>query len=201
MEGRSHYPASGGSGDCEHPMKFEELGLRGVWLIEPELFSDERGVLRRHYCAREFAEHGLAAMTVQGNISENRQRATLRGFHYQVQPFEEAKTLSCMTGAIYDIVVDLRVKSPTFMEWVSVEISAHGRCSLHVPAGCATACITTEPDTTLHYYMSEFYSPESYRGIRYNDPMFGFRWPMEPQVISDKDRSYPDFDPESLRGN
>ena len=182
-------------------MKFVELGLRGVWLIEPELFADERGVLRRHYCAGEFAEHGLASMTVQGNISENPHRGTLRGFHYQVQPFEEAKTLSCMTGETYDIVVDLRATSSTFMKWIAVEMTAQGRCSLHVPAGCAIAWISMAPDTTVHYYMSEMYSPASYRGIRYNDPAFGFRWPMEPLVISEKDRSYPDFDPESLRGN
>ena len=182
-------------------MTFVELGLRGVWLIEPEVFADERGVLRRHFCVREFAEHGLAPMAVQGNVSENPHRGTLRGFHYQVQPFAEAKTLSCMTGAIHDIVVDLRAQSPTFMKWIAVEIEASGRCSLHVPAGCANAWLTTAPDTTVHYYMSEMYSPASYRGIRYNDPAFGFRWPMEPLVISDKDRSFPDFDPESVRGN
>jgi dTDP-4-dehydrorhamnose 3,5-epimerase len=182
-------------------MKFLKLGLQGVWLIEPELFSDERGVLRRHYCEKEFGEHGLAPMAVQGNISENPHLATLRGFHYQVQPFEEAKTLSCMSGAIFGIVVDLRIDMSSFMKWIAVEISAQERGSLHVPAGCAIAWITTEPNTTLHYYMSEFYSPDSYRGIRYNDPLFDFRWPMQPRVISEKDRTYPDFDPNSLRGD
>jgi dTDP-4-dehydrorhamnose 3,5-epimerase len=179
-------------------MKFVELGLRGVWLIEPEVFADERGVFRRHFCAEEYAAHGLAPAAVQGNVSENTHRGTLRGFHYQAGRFAEAKTLSCLTGAIYDIVVDLRVESPTFMQWISVEISAADRRSLHVPAGCANAWLTTEPNTILHYYMSELYSADSYRGFRYNDPAFRFRWPSEPSVISEKDRTYPDFDPSVL---
>ncbi len=179
-------------------MKFIELSLRGVWLIEPEVFSDERGAFRRHFCADEFGAHGLAPTVAQGNISENLQCGTLRGFHYQVGGSEEAKTLSCMTGLIYDVVVDLRLDSPTFMQWVSVEISAEDRRSLHVPAGCANAWLTTAPNTVLHYYMSEKFSPQSARGFRYNDRAFGCRWPMEPSVISERDRTFPGFDPASL---
>lgn len=179
-------------------MKFVELALRGVWLIEPVMFADERGVFRRHFCAAEFAAHGLASSAVQGNISENPHCGTLRGFHFQTGRFAEAKTLSCLAGAIHDIVIDLRPGSPTFMQWVSVQISADDRRSLHVPAGCANAWLTTAPNTILHYYMSEMYSAESYRGLRYNDPGFRFRWPMEPSVISEKDRTFPDFDPASL---
>lgn len=180
-------------------MKFVELGLRGVWLIEPEAYADERGVFRRHFCAREFRDHGLAPAAVQGNVSENPHLGTLRGFHYQARPFEEAKTLSCMTGAIYDIVVDLRPESPTFMRWVPVELAARDRKSLHVPAGCANAWLTTAPDTVVHYYMSEEYAPDSYRGFRYDDPAFGFRWPIAPKVISERDRGFPDFDPRLFR--
>lgn len=179
-------------------MKFTELGLKGVWLIEPEVFADDRGVFRRHFCAEEYAAHGLAPAAVQGNISENTHVGTLRGFHYQAGRFAEAKTLSCLTGAIYDIVVDLRPDSPTWKQWVSVEISAKDRRSLHVPAGCANAWLTTEPNTIIHYYMSEMYAPQSYRGFRYNDPAFGFKWPFEPRVISEKDRTFADFDPASL---
>ena len=179
-------------------MTFVELGLSGVWLIEPLVHTDKRGAFRRHFCAREFAAHGLAPAVVQGNVSENRQRGTLRGFHYQAAGFAESKTLSCLTGALYDIVLDLRRGSPTFLQWVSVELSAADRQSLHVPAGCANAWVTLASDTTVHYYMSEFFAPESARGIRYNDTRFGFRWPIEPTVISEKDRSYPDFDPASL---
>lgn len=181
-------------------MQFSELDLPGVWLIAPTLHADDRGVFRRHFCAEEFAAHGLAAEAVQGNISENPHVGTLRGFHYQTGRFAEAKTLSCVTGAIYDIVVDLRPQSRTFMKWIPVEISARDRVSLHVPAGCANAWLTTEPNTIIHYYMSEMYASASYRGFRYNDPAFGFHWPSEPRVISDKDRTFADFDPSSLLG-
>ena len=175
-------------------MKFVELGLRGVWLIEPELLTDERGAFHRSFCAREFEQQGLAPTVLQGNISENPHEATLRGFHFQLRPHEEAKTISCFTGALFDIVVDLRPESPTFMQWVSAEFSAADRRSLHIPAGCANAWLTTAPNTAVHYYMSELYAPASYRGFRYNDPAFSFRWPREPRVISDKDRRLPDFD-------
>lgn len=179
-------------------MNFKELGLSGVWLIDPELHSDERGIFFRHFCAREFAAHGLVSTAIQGNISVNLHLGTLRGFHYQEPPFEEAKTLSCITGSIYDIVVDLRRQSPTFMKWIVVELSADERRSLHVPGGCGHAYITTAPSTVVHYYMSEVYSPQAYRGFRYNDPAFGFNWPMAPSVISEKDRRWPDFDPSLL---
>jgi len=179
-------------------MKFTELALQGVWLIEPVLFSDERGGFRRHFCTEEFAAHGLAPTVAQGNISENVQSGTLRGFHYQVGQYAESKTISCMSGGIYDVVVDLRQNSPTFMQWVSVKISADDRRSLYVPAGCANAWLTTVANTVLHYYMSEMFSPESARGFRYNDPVFKVNWPTEPVVISERDRTFPDFNPASL---
>lgn len=179
-------------------MKFSELALAGVWLIEPDLHRDARGVFRRHFCAREFEERGIVPTVAQGNISENPLAGTLRGFHYQVGAHGEAKTLSCLTGAVYDIVVDLRRESPTFMQWVAVELSADARNSLHVPGGCANAWLTTADRTVVHYYMSEFYAPEADRGLRYDDPAFGFEWPGAPKVISDKDRSYPDIDPRTL---
>jgi dTDP-4-dehydrorhamnose 3,5-epimerase len=179
-------------------MKFEALKINGVWLIEPEVHSDDRGAFRRHFCAREFAERGITPTVAQGNVSENPRAGTLRGFHYQAPPQQEAKTLSCIAGALYDIVVDLRPASPTFMQWVAVELSARDRRSLHVPAGCANAWLTTAPDTVVHYYMSDFYAPAADRGLRYDDPAFGFRWPAAPAVISARDRSYPDFDPRSL---
>jgi dTDP-4-dehydrorhamnose 3,5-epimerase len=179
-------------------MKFTELGLPGVWLLEPVVHTDERGSFRRHFCADEFAAHGLAPEALQGNISENPQRGTLRGLHYQVGRSAEAKTLSCITGAIYDIVVDLRPDSPMFMQWISVTISSEDRRSLHVPAGCANGWMTTSPNTIIHYYMSQAYAPACARGFRYNDPAFGLQWPVEPAVISARDLAYPDFDPTSL---
>jgi dTDP-4-dehydrorhamnose 3,5-epimerase len=179
-------------------MKFTELDLPGAWLIAPEPQVDDRGLFRRHFCADEFAQHGITVAVKQGNISENPQSGTLRGFHFQVAPDDETKTLSCISGALYDIFVDLRPSSPTFMKWQAVELSAADRRSLHVPAGCANAWLTTAPDTSVHYYMSKSYNPSAGRGFRYNDPVFGFKWPAPPRVISDKDRGYPDFDPSIL---
>lgn len=180
-------------------MTFTELGLPGVWLIEPVVHESERGVFRRHFCADEFAAHGIAPVAVQGNISENPRRGTLRGFHYQLPPDAEGKTLSCITGAIHDVVVDLRPDSPMFMQWIAVEISSADRRSLHVPAGCANAWLTMAPDTIIHYYMSARHAPHAARGIRYNDPALGVRWPMAPVLIGETDRTFPDFDPASLR--
>jgi len=179
-------------------MKFIDLGLPGVVLIEPTIHGDERGSFRRHFCSEEFAAHGLAPAVVQGNIAENLHSGTLRGLHYQVGPFAEAKTLSCVTGAVYNITLDLRPDSPTFMRWVSAQFSADDRRSVHVPAGCASGWITLAPNTIVHYYMSEKFAPESARGVRYNDPAFDFRWPMEPKAISERDRTFPDFDPATL---
>jgi dTDP-4-dehydrorhamnose 3,5-epimerase len=179
-------------------MTFIELELPGLFLIEPVVHGDDRGAFRRHFCMAEFAAHGLAPTVVQGNISENVHAGTLRGIHYQVAPFAEAKTLSCLAGTIYDVTVDLRPASSTFLRWVSTELSAENRRSLHVPAGCANGWITLAPHTIIHYYMSEKFDPASARGIRYDDPRFDFRWPLAPTVISDRDRTFPDFDPAGL---
>jgi dTDP-4-dehydrorhamnose 3,5-epimerase len=180
-------------------MKFTELRIPGVWLLEPEVHADMRGSFRRHFCAREYAAHGLEATVAQGNISENLAEGTLRGFHYQVVPHGEAKTLSCLMGGVYDIVLDLRPSSPTYLTWEAVTFSARDHRSLYVPVGCANAWMTTERQTIVHYYMSEYYVANTGRGIRYNDPAFKFRWPAEPAVISDRDRSFPDFDPRSVQ--
>ena len=179
-------------------MKFLELGLPGVWLIEPVVHTDPRGSFRRHFCAREFADHGIVPAVVQGNISTNTARGTLRGFHFQAGGAAEAKTMSCLSGAIHDIVIDLRRESPTFMQWIAVDVSADDCRSLHVPAGCANAWLTTAPNTVIHYYMSEQYQPGSARGFRYDDAAFGVRWPEAPAVISEQDLAYPPFDPSLL---
>jgi len=176
-------------------MRFSKQEISGVWLIEGEPHVDSRGSLRRHFCQREFSEHGLVANIAQTNVSQNIHQHTLRGFHYQDPPHGEAKTISCFRGAIYNIVVDVQPGSATFRKWLSFEISAANQRSLQIPPGCASAFLTLQPDTVIHYYMSEFYNPESYRGFRYNDSFFDFRWPAIPAVISEKDLSYPDFKP------
>lgn len=174
-------------------MKFLEQKIEGVFLIEPEPFEDKRGLLRRHFCQNEFKKHNLFTEICQTNISENNKAYTLRGFHYQLAPKGEDKVLSCSRGALYDILVDLRPESSTYLQWESYEISASNRLSLYVPKGCANAWMTLEDDTWVFYYHSEFYSPGHESGIRYDDQFFNFKWPKAPSVISDKDNSYPDF--------
>lgn len=174
-------------------MKFYEQKIKGVFLIEPEPFKDNRGALRRHFCQNEFKKNNLATDVCQTNISENTKAYTLRGFHYQKAPKEENKTLSCIRGAIYDIVVDIRPQSKTYLQWQSFELSAANGLGLYVPQGCANAWMTLHDDTWIFYYHSEFFSPGFESGIRYNDPFFNFTWPHKPSVISDKDSAYPDF--------
>jgi dTDP-4-dehydrorhamnose 3,5-epimerase len=181
-------------------MKFKELDIAGVWQIEPDLVSDDRGVFRRHFCSEEFLAHGIESSVMQGNVSENPHLHTLRGFHYQLAPHAEGKTISCFSGAIYDIVVDLRPESKSFLHWIAFSLNAKNRSSLHIPPGCANAYLTTEPNTLVHYYMSEFYAPDSYRGFHYNDTSFKFEWPAEPRLISERDRNLPNFDRDAVIG-
>jgi len=174
-------------------MKFTELKLSGVFKIEAEPFIDDRGVFRRHFCQEEFSNHNIATNIQQANVSENKYIHTLRGFHYQEEPSGEGKTLSCLRGSIFDIVVDLRETSPTYMQWVSIELNPENRLSVHIPPGCANAFLTTAEDSLIHYYCSESYNPDAEKGIRYNDPAFEFIWPCEPQRISEKDLNIPDY--------
>jgi dTDP-4-dehydrorhamnose 3,5-epimerase len=120
---------------------------------------------------------------------------TLRGFHYQVKPFEESKTITCLKGAMYDVIVDVRPDSETYLQWLPFELTAEDRLSLYIPKGCANGYMTLEDSTTILYYMSEFYAPTSYVGFRYNDPLFKVKWPAEPAVISGKDDGFKDFVP------
>jgi len=165
-----------------------------MWLIEAEPVVDERGSFRRHFCQEEYKKNRLEFNIVQSNISENPKKYTLRGFHYQIQPFEENKTLTCLSGSFYDVIIDLRLGSDTFMKSMSVELVAGDNLTLFVPAGCANAYLTLEDSTVILYYMSEFFAPKSYRGFRYNDPSFSIDWPYKPEIISSKDKNFPDFD-------
>jgi len=180
-------------------MKFHKQKIAGVWLIEAEPLKDNRGTFFRHFCQQEFIKNGLEPKILQTNISKNDYKHTLRGMHYQLKPFQEYKTMFCISGAIYDIVVDLRSDSQTFLKWISVELNSQVPLSLYVPAGCANGYLTLKDDTVILYYMSEFYSQSAYRGFRYNDRLFNFVWPAEPTIISNKDRSYPDFDPLTVK--
>jgi dTDP-4-dehydrorhamnose 3,5-epimerase len=178
-------------------MKFIETPLKGVFVIELEKRGDERGFFARLFCENEFRQHGLNPRIVQMNGSLSGQRGTLRGIHYQVAPKAEDKTFRCIRGALFDVVIDLRPQSPTFLKHITVELTAENRKMVHVPQGCANSYLTLEDDTEMYYLTSEFYSPENERGIRYNDPALGIAWPMAPAVISDKDKNHPDFRPET----
>jgi dTDP-4-dehydrorhamnose 3,5-epimerase len=174
-------------------MTFHETRLPGVFEIRLEPNSDERGFFARSWCQKEVEAHGLNPKVVQCNVSFNARKGTLRGLHYQAAPHAEAKLLRCTMGAIYDVVVDLRPQSPTFKQWIGVTLSAANRHMLYIPEGCAHGFLTLENDTEVFYQMSEFYHPESARGVRWDDPAFQIAWPAKVEVISERDRTYPDL--------
>lgn len=179
-------------------MLIKELELPGVFIITPDIYTDDRGSFHRSFCTETLQSYGLNTAFSQGNISVNPQPFTLRGFHIQLAPCEEAKTFSCVTGSIFDYVVDLRPSSPTFLKSVSCQLDDATKESLHVPAGCANAWLTLSQDTIVHYYMSSPYVPQSSFGFRYDDPFFSLLWPSQPSVISSKDLDYPPFNPSIL---
>jgi dTDP-4-dehydrorhamnose 3,5-epimerase len=172
---------------------FTATPIRGAWLIDPELLHDERGFFARSWCQREFEHKGLNPCLAQCNISWNKQRGTLRGIHYQEAPYQEAKLVRCTRGAIYDVVIDLRPDSPSFKRYFGARLDVDNRSMLYVPEGCGHGFLTLEDDSEVFYQMSEFYAPGHGRGIRWNDTAFGIRWPEEVCVISERDRTYPDF--------
>ena len=174
-------------------MTFVETTIPGVVEIRLTPTSDERGWFARSWCRAEFEKHGLNPHIAQCNISSNRRKGTLRGMHYQDQPFPEAKVVRCTKGSIFDVVIDLRPASPSFRKWVGVELTADNHKSLYVPEGCAHGFLTLAEDTEVFYLMSESYHSELASGVRWDDPAFGVIWPAEVDVISERDRTYPDF--------
>jgi len=174
-------------------MIFQKTSLQGAYVIEIERLEDQRGFFARTWCQQEFEAHGLNPRLVQCNISFNKKKGTLRGMHYQVSPFEEAKLIRCTRGALYDVIIDLRSTSPTFMQNFGITLSSEKRNMLYVPEGFAHGFLTLEDNTEVFYQMSEFYAPDYARGVRWNDPAFGIKWPIPVEVISERDASYPDF--------
>lgn len=174
-------------------MLFNPTVLPGVFEIEVEPICDERGFFARAWCRREFDAHGLISTLVQCSVSFNVQKGTLRGMHYQSQPDAEVKLVRCTRGAIYDVVLDLRQDSPTFTQWLALRLTADRRNMVYVPEGCAHGFLTLTNDAEVFYQMSEFYNPASARGVRWDDPAFQIAWPETIAVISDRDRTYPDF--------
>lgn len=176
-------------------MIFQETNLPGVFEIHLKPFRDVRGFFARSWCQKEFEDHGLNANVVQCNVSFNTRKGTLRGMHYQEAPKGEAKLVRCTSGSVYDVVIDLRPNSPTFKRWVAVTLTTQQRNMIYVPEGCAHGFLTLEDETEVFYQMSEFYNPELARGVRWDDPTFQIVWPEKIEVISERDRTYADFEP------
>jgi len=179
-------------------MRFIPTALADVYLIEPELISDERGFFARSYCQKEFAGHGLNLQPVQCNISFNKLRGTLRGMHFQRQPHAEAKLVRCTAGAICDVIIDLREDSPTFSRWEAFELTADNRTALYIPEGFAHGFQTLADNTEVFYQMYSFFEGASAGGVRWDDPAFNIEWPLANPILSEKDQSYSDFDGFSL---
>lgn len=175
-------------------MIFIETRLKGAYIIELEKVEDERGFFARSWCQKEFETHGLNPNLVQCNISYNKIKGTLRGMHYQVAPYKEAKLVRCTRGAIYDVIIDLRPNSKTFKQWIAEELNAKSHEMLYIPEGFAHGFQTLEDDTEVFYQMSEFYYQEYARGVRWNDPAFSIGWPIKPSIINQKDRFYDLFE-------
>jgi len=176
-------------------MRFTETKVAGAFLIEPEPIADERGFFARTWCRDEFADHGLAGELAQANISFNHRKGTLRGLHYQAAPHAEAKLVRVTRGAVWDLALDLRRDSPSYLAWFGAELSDANRHMVYVPEGCAHGFLTLTDDAEVAYQMSAPYAPEAARGVRFDDHAFGIEWPGEVVVINERDRTYPDFAP------
>jgi dTDP-4-dehydrorhamnose 3,5-epimerase len=174
-------------------MIFRESKLKGAYIIEIEKLNDERGFFGRSWCVNEMKEHGINVNVLQANVSFNKLKGTLRGMHYQKAPHQEAKLVRCSRGCIYDVIIDLRNDSPTFMDWIGVELSQDNYKMLYIPQDFAHGFITLEDNTEVSYLMSEFYFPEAGVTIRWNDPSININWPFEPIILSEKDKSQPDL--------
>ena len=174
-------------------MIFKPTELPGAYLIEMEKHEDARGYFARTFCAAEFAAQGLETRILQCSVSFSRKKGTLRGMHYQMAPFEEVKLVRCSRGAIVDVIIDLRRESPAFKRNFAIRLDEQSGTMVYVPAGFAHGFQTLEDDTEVLYEMSQVYSAEHARGVRWNDPAFGISWPEAERTILDRDRNYPDF--------
>jgi dTDP-4-dehydrorhamnose 3,5-epimerase len=175
-------------------MKFNPLPLQGSYLIELDQHQDERGFFARIFCQEELAQLGLETQVVQANNSLSYAKGTLRGLHYQLEPMAEIKWVRCIQGAFFDVILDLRPDSPTFGKSYGAILSAENRQMMYVPRGFAHGFLTLAENSEVLYLVSQMYSKEFERGIRWNDPFFNIDWPIVPQVISDRDKSHPDFE-------
>jgi len=172
-------------------MIFQETKLEGAFIVELDKHEDDRGFFARAFCANEFEDHGLRPQVVQANMSLSHRKATVRGMHYQLPPASEPKFIRCIRGAIWDVVIDMRPESPTYLEHIGVELSADNRKAIYVPDMFAHGNQALTDNAELFYLVGEFYTPGCERGVRYDDPRIGIEWPLPVSVISEKDRNWP----------
>lgn len=179
-------------------MKFSDTPLPGAYLIDLEKREDARGFFARSFCHKEYGKQELEQHYVQMNHSLSKEKGTLRGLHYQLSPMQEVKVVRCIRGSIWDCILDLRPASPSFGKWFGAVLSASNGSMLYVPKGCAHGFISLEDNSEVLYQVSEYYSPELERGVRWNDPQFGIQWPIAPKILSERDSLQPDFQHEDL---
>jgi dTDP-4-dehydrorhamnose 3,5-epimerase len=172
-------------------VRFIETAIGGVWLVEPIPHVDSRGSFARTFCTEEFAEHGLAHNFVQHSVSHSVHKHTLRGLHFQTSPYAEDKLVSCIQGAIFDVAVDLRPESPTYLQWTAALLTPETRRQLYIPKGCAHGFQSLSDDSAVFYLISTPFNPASSTGVRYDDPALSIDWPAPPTVMSEKDRNWP----------
>jgi dTDP-4-dehydrorhamnose 3,5-epimerase len=172
---------------------FKPTDLPGAFLIEPERHADVRGYFARTYCEKEFTDQGLDPHVSQCSVSFNHRKGTLRGMHYQLAPFEEVKVVRCNRGSIYDVIIDLRSDSPSYKKWFAAQLDEENGKMLYIPKGFAHGFLTLADNTEVFYQMSQVFSAEHARGVRWNDPSFSIHWPAPVGIILDRDRNYPDF--------
>jgi dTDP-4-dehydrorhamnose 3,5-epimerase len=175
-------------------MIFTETKLNGAFIIEIEKHEDERGFFGRSWCVNEMKDHGIDMNILQANISLNKSKGTLRGMHYQLAPHQEAKLVRCSKGSIFDVIIDLRKDSKTYKQWIGVKLTQENYKMLYIPEDFAHGFLTLDNDSEISYLMSELYVPGAAATIRWNDPLFNIKWPLEPTIISEKDKSQPDFE-------
>lgn len=174
-------------------MIFVPAKLNGAWIVDLQRQDDERGSFARTWCVKEAANQGLETQFVQSSLSFNKKRGTLRGMHFQISPAAEVKLVRCTRGAIFDVIIDLRPTSKTFLQWEGVELTEDNGRALYIPEGCAHGFQTLRDGSEVYYQMTAFYAPECSRGVRWNDPAFGITWPEAVQTMSPRDRAYSDF--------
>jgi dTDP-4-dehydrorhamnose 3,5-epimerase len=170
---------------------FTKTRLAGAFIVELDRKEDQRGFFARAFCQREFAEHGLNEKVVQASLSFTHRRGTVRGMHYQAAPATETKFIRCVQGAVWDVIVDMRPESPTYLQHIAVELSAENRSAIYVPAMFAHGNQVLTDGAELLYMISEFYAPGCERGVRHDDPKLGIRWPLPVVMVSDKDTQWP----------